>query len=408
MGVRTTLLAVLAAAAVSPAAAQTNPAYNPFAPPASSTGTAVSASTTSAYMSQMGAPLSINGGPWVLGEVLFFSEGKVVSDYAWRDKVRGQRGRLYAAADLQDDAQSLISLNVFTRVTPAVYQIPNSPIPPEFATIAVSTSQVRVVFDVAIKQSTATVKPHLVTPPSAVSGLILTPTAFRGAGKYNTPGLGLDINAAYFIGRLYGKNSYPDALSHTDYITRIGLWALSADGKMQLQSDGPWRPAVAVGGQATFLFRDSPQPTVNTPSVSVSVKAKTTQILTDAYVVASKNFRGVRASAGLMQGDFGNIVASLSDYLTPEALQYYNREPAGTVASSHTVPFVSLFYLLKPDYPIGFEAMKFNGSPGDPYLIDFKLGRFLHLNFDVAVLKFSGGYDVLGLLQFRYNHFPNK
>ena len=29
-------------------------------------------------------------------------------------------------------------------------------------------------------------------------------------------------------------------------------------------------------------------------------------------------------------------------------------------------------------------------------------------NFDLAVLKYQGGYDVLGLFQFRYNHFPKK
>jgi hypothetical protein len=75
---------------------------------------------------------------------------------------------------------------------------------------------------------------------------------------------------------------------------------------------------------------------------------------------------------------------------------------------SRTVSFASILYLRKPDYPIGVEFMKFNGANGNSILINFKIGRFLKLNFDVAVLKYTGGYDILGLFQFRYNHFPRN
>lgn len=394
-----TIILVLAAAIAAPASAQP---INPFAPvPVSTAPAAVPAP-------QLGVPLSTIGGPWVLGETLFFSRGQVVSDYAWRDKLHGQRGQLYTASDLQTDLSGLNSLGVFAHITPGIYEIPNTPVPPQYASISVSTSQVRLVFDVELKGSTAPVRPKLVTPPSAVSGLILTPTAFRGAGKHNTPGLGLDFNAAYFIGRLYGKNSYPDSPGKTNYIDRLGVWTMTADGKMQLQSDAGWRPAIAVGGQATFLFRDSPQPTIATPAVSVQVNAKSTKVLTDGYVVGSKNFRGVRTSVGLMQGSIGDLVGSLSEFLSPEALQFYNHEPRGTIVTSRSVPFGSVFYLLKPDFPVGFEVMKFNGSPANPWMVNFKLGRLLHLNFDLALLKFQGGYDLLGLFQFRFNQFPKN
>ncbi|MDE2141074.1 MAG: hypothetical protein KGJ84_01510 [Elusimicrobia bacterium] len=393
-----TILAVLAAFSAAPAAAQ---AFNPYAP-------AVSTAAPTAPAVNLGHPLSVTAGPWVLGETLFFSAGQVVSDYSWRDKLHGQTGQLYTASDLASDAEALRSLNVFNRVTPAVYEIPNDPIPAQYSSISISTSQVRLVFDVELKGSTVPVRPRLVTPPSAVSGLILTPTAYRGAGKHNTPGLGLDFNAAYFIGRLYGKNSYPDSPAKTNYIDRLGLWTMTADGKMQLQSDSGWRPAIAVGGQATFVFRDSPQPTINTPAVSVQVNAKTTKLLTDGYFVASKDFHGVRTSVGLMQGNIGDLVGQMSEFLTPEALRFYNHEPNGTIVSSRSVPFGSVFYLLKPDYPIGVEFMKFNGSPANPMLINFKLGRFLHLNFDLGLLKFTGGYDLLGLFQFRFNQFPRN
>ena len=407
MGVRTaTLIAVLAAAWALPAAAQPGtPFVSPFDTPVSS-----APAVSSAPVVALGQPLSATGGPWVLAETLFFSGGRVLSDYAWRDKLHGVVGQLYTSQDLQGDVLTLQGLKVFSRITPAVYGIPNDPIPPQFTSISISTNQVRVVFDVDVVVSSAP-KPRLVTPPSAVSGLILTPTAFRGAGKFNTPGLGLDFNAAYFIGRLYGKNNYPNAPSHTNYIDRLGVWLLTVDGKMQIQSDADWRPAVAVGGQTTFLFRDSPQPSVNTPTVTVQVNAKSTQILTDAYIVASKNFHGVRSSLGLFQGNFGNLPGNLSEYLSPPALQFYKQSsgftPVGFV-QSRTVPFGSVFYMLKPDYPIGFEVMKFNGAYSNPWLIDFKLGRFLHLNFDLAYLKFDGGYDLLGLFQFRYNQFPSR
>ncbi len=402
MGVRTaTIIAVLAAALASSAAAQPQPFS--FAPAGISTGTA----TSSATVASLGAPLSVDGGPWVLAETLFFSQGKVLSDYAWRGKLRGVVGQLYARDDLQHDADTLKDLKVFSRIKPSVYAIPNNPIPPQFTSISVSTLQVRVVFDVDLAVSTGPAV-RLITPPSAVSGLILTPTAFRGAGRFNTPGLGLDFNAVYFIGRLYGKNNYANAPEKTNYLDRVGLWTMTADGKMQLQSDGFWRPAVAVGAQTMFVFRDSPQPNVTAPTGTVQVNAKSTQILTDAYIVASKDIKGVRTSVGLMEGNVGNLVSNLSEFLSPAALQFYNNEPANTVVTSRTLPFFSMFYMLKPDYPIGFEVIKYDGAASNPMLIDMKIGRFLKLNFDLAYLKFSGGYDLLGIIAFRFNEYPSR
>ena len=355
----------------------------------------------------LGTPLSVSGGPWVPAEVLFFSAGRVVADYAWRDTVRARRGHLYTAADLQSDVEDLMTLGRFTTLTPTVYAIPGTSVPSEFTAVSVSSSQVRVVFDVTEKVIEVP-KVKIVTPPSAVGGVILTPTAWRGAGRFLNPGLALDINAAYFIGRLYGSNSYPNSPRKTNYIDRIGLWTLTADGKMQVQSESNIRPAIAVGGQAMLVFRDSPQPSVTAPGVSVKIDTKQTKILTDGYFVASKSFGPIRTSAGIMQGTIGGLAANMSEFLTPEALKFYAGDTAGTQVISRTVPFASIFYLIKPDYPIGFEVMKFNGAARKPILINFKIGRFLKMNFDIAFLKYQGGYDVLGLFQFRYNHFPKK
>ncbi len=399
----TALLSALWLASARPAGAQTAPSVNPFTPPA-----AVAASTAPLGVAgYLGTPVPLGNGPWVLGEVLFFSGGRLVSEYEWRDKVRGQRGALYAMADILGDVDRLMGLGKFDSVDPALYEIKDTPVPPEFQAIAVSTSQVRLVFNVKEKvQAASTTAPKFKTPPAAVSGVVLTPTAYRGAGRYSTPGLGLDVNAAYYIGRLYGKNSFPLAPRKTNYIDRIGVWLLTADGKMQVQSETDLRPAVAVGGQGTFLLRDSPQPSINSaPSVSVKVSDKSTRLLTDGYFVVSKKFGPARTSVGVLQGTMGDIVSQLSEFLTPESLRFYAGRP-GASASSRTVPYASIFMLPKPEYPLGFEVLKFNGSPLNPWMINFKLGYFLKLNFDLAFLKYRGGYDVLGVLQFRYNHFP--
>ena len=80
----------------------------------------------------------------------------------------------------------------------------------------------------------------------------------------------------------------------------------------------------------------------------------------------------------------------------------------GQTVRSQSVPFVSFFGVPKKTQPFGVEIMKFNGAARNPIMINFKIGYFLKLNFDVAYLRFQGGYDILGLIQFRYNHFPRQ
>lgn len=384
----------------------TAPVTAPAAPPAASTG-AVS-------HIGLGTPVDLSrGGPWVIGEVLFFSNGTLSTDYSLRDKVRATRGSLYTRNDIFQDVDSLMSTKKFLSVAPSLYEIPNTPVPPELAAIAISTSEVRLVFDTVPKPvAVSTVAKHVPLPPAALSGIILTPTAYRGLAQTNAPGLGLDFNAVYIIGRLYGKNSYPEATTHTNYLDRVGVWLMGVDGKMQLQSEGTVRPAMSVGTQGYFLFRDSPQPAVTsngtTPTVTVNASEKSTQLLSDAYWVASKKFGPVRASAGVMQGNLGYAMTQFSDLLSPDALHYYDNYPTFPEDYSHTIPFVSLLTLPKPAYPLAVEAMKLNGAPGNPILIDFKVGYFLHLNFDLGYLKFNNGWDWLGLLQFRFNEFPRR
>lgn len=358
----------------------------------------------------LGKPLPLENGPWVLGEVLFFSGGKLASDYSWRDRIRGKRGALYTRADVIVDVESLMALGKFDKVTPSLFEIPNTPVPPEFLTVAASTSQVRLVYDVVEKVAISSGPAKFVAPPAAISGLVLTPTAYRGTGRFKTPGMGLDFNGMYLIGRLYGKNNFSNATRRTNYIDRVGVWLLSADGKIQIQSESALRPAMAFGGQGTFLLRDSGQPRITDTtgaSVAVNPSQKNTRLLSDAYFVASKKLGPVHASLGLMQGNFGDAVAQFSEFLTPDSLTFLANQRGQTVRS-RTIPFLSLFGLPKASQPLGIEIMKFNGAALNPILINFKLGYFLKMNFDVALLKFQGGYDLLGLIQFRFNQFPRR
>ncbi len=358
----------------------------------------------------LGPEVPMGQGPWVVGEVLLFSGPKLVTDPLLRDRIRARRGMLYTRSDIDADVGTLKSLASLEDAKAAVHGMPELPVPSEFAAVAASTFQVRLVYVVrerALPPALAAAPGEVKTPPAAVSGVVFTPTAYRGAGRFATPGLGLDFNASYFIGRLYGKNTFANSVRKSSYIDRLGVWILTADGKMQVQSEGDWRPAMAVGTQGVLLFRDAPQPTITTPAVSVKVSQKTTKILSDAYVVASKKIWKIRTSAGFMQGSFGDSVGHLSEYLTPEALDFYAGR-RGDRSWSRSMPFVNLLYLPKPEYPLAVEFIKFNGAALNPWMLNFKLGYFLKMNFDVSYLKFNGGQEYLGTIQFRYNQFPRK
>ena len=102
----------------------------------------------------------------------------------------------------------------------------------------------------------------------------------------------------------------------------------------------------------------------------------------------------------------GDSVGLLSEYLTDQALAFSGHP--GSQAKSNSTFFASLLYLPTPTYPLAVEYLKPNGMPLDPWMLNFKLGHFLKLNFDLAFLKFNGGWDVLGTFQFRYTQFPKK
>jgi hypothetical protein len=232
------------------------------------------------------------------------------------------------------------------------------------------------------------------------------PTAYRGTGRDPGVGLGLDFNAAYYIGRLYGKNTFSWTLDKTNYIDRIGQWMLIGDGKMVVQSEGEYRPALAVGAMGMFAFRDAPQPTVGAaagPTVTANVKRSTQ--LGGVYVVGSKRFFDhLVTDIGYTQGDLSAIFPLLTEFLTPAAL---NLEGApGRTAESDGMLFGGLLLQTSPTRVYAIEFMKPQGMVLDPLLINLNLGSLLKLNFQISYLTFKGGWDALGMIQFRFTQFP--
>ena len=233
-----------------------------------------------------------------------------------------------------------------------------------------------------------------------LSGIVLMPTAYLGRGK-NALGLGLDINASYYIGRLYGKNSYFWTVEKKNYLDRVGVWLLSADSKMMIQTEGSWRPAMAAGVQGIVKFRDAPQGAL---TFTVKATGKTTETSANAFLVLTKRLHPkFLLNAGYSDGDMPKILYSLTQFLSREAMSL-NGHPNAVIPTG--MLFGGFLWLPKKDSPIGVEFMIPQGAPLSPKLINFHLGTLLKLNFEVSYLSFKGGWDLLGMFQLRYNYLP--
>ncbi|MBI4249619.1 MAG: hypothetical protein HY611_08960 [Elusimicrobia bacterium] len=264
-----------------------------------------------------------------------------------------------------------------------------------------------------LEESTETIKAE--TPASApvsaawrpllLSGAMLTPTAYRANGAQGL-GLNLDFTASYYIGRLYGQNHLEWSTRKTNFIDRVGVWFLNIDGKMQIQEEGRIKPATAVGAMAIFNFRDVPQPALQGPfNLTVNTSNPNQKAMTGAYLVFTKKFHPkAYVSLGYLGGNAVNQISFLSEFLTPEALAFSGH--TGQTVTGHSMLFGSAVYHVKPKYPISVEFLKPQAVPSSPMLFNFHIGSYLRLNFDIAYLKFQGGYDLLGFFNFRYSFFP--
>ncbi|MDA8243960.1 MAG: hypothetical protein M0025_07565 [Elusimicrobia bacterium] len=240
-----------------------------------------------------------------------------------------------------------------------------------------------------------------------LSGIVMMPTAYRGKGR-NSIGLGLDFNAAYYIGRLYGKNTFSWTTEKKNYLDRVGLWLLSADSKMLVQTEGKWRPAMAAGVQGILKFRDGAQPSLNQPSVTTKIDSKNTNTYANAYVALTKRVHPkLLVNAGYSDGDMPKVLYDMSEFLSKEAINLTNGRPSSAAVEVPTgMLFGGLMWMPRKDSPIGLEFMIPQGAPQSPRLFNLHLGTLLHLNFELSYLTFKGGWDLLGMFQFRYNYLP--
>lgn len=241
----------------------------------------------------------------------------------------------------------------------------------------------------------------------SISALVLTPTAYRGKG-INSLGTALDFNASYYIGRLYGKNSFSWTLEKKNYLDRVGVWLLEADGKMMVQTEDRYRPAMAAGVKGIFKFRDAPQPSLTSPSVSVKVDDKNTDTYAAAYISLTKRIHPkFFLNAGYSDGDMPKVIYQMSEFLSESALKLegYN-SPRQKI--SQTAFYTGFIWLFREKNPIELEIIIPQGGPLSPKLMNLQLGTLLKLNFQISYLTYKGGWEYLGLFNFRYSYFPRR
>lgn len=236
-----------------------------------------------------------------------------------------------------------------------------------------------------------------------ISGVVITPTAYKTYG-FNEIGTSLDINAVYYIGRIYANNSFDWTVNKKNYLDRIGLWYLEADGKILLQEEKRFLPAFSSGVKGSFTFRDSPQPNLTSPSASFKVTSKNTNQLFSIYAVVSKHIsQKIISSIGYAEGDIGKTVFMLSEFLSDRSSELTYNHP---IKISHSTLFFNSFYILKEKHLIGFEVIIPQGSTFSPRLVNLQLANILKLNFQLSYLTYKGGKELLGMFNFRYSFYP--
>jgi len=236
----------------------------------------------------------------------------------------------------------------------------------------------------------------------SISGIVLTPTAYRSNGV-NEIGPSLDFNTAYYIGRLYGKNDFSWTVNKKNYLDRVGIWFFEMDGKLLIQRETKNFPAVSSGYKGMFAFRDAPQPSLNQPQATIKVKNSDTY--STLYIVLSKNIlNNLFINAGYSDGDFSKFIYQTSEFLSDTAIKLTTQMNKPYISKSTL--FAGILYLYKEKTPLGFEIIIPQGSTLNPKLINFQLGNFLKLNFQISYIKYKYGYEYLGMFNFRYSFYP--
>jgi len=177
---------------------------------------------------------------------------------------------------------------------------------------------------------------------------------------------------------------------------------LVADGKNADTVETDIRPDVAVGAQGGYTIRDAPQPGINSSTASrcPSRREPPSGFRTATSSPEEILRRGAQARASC-RAIWAIFVANLSEFMSPEALNSIRTRRTSPSAAKASGFAASGFPEKRP--ALGHRNHKFTAPRLNPSEINMT-GLFLKLNFDVSVLKYKGGYDVLGTIQFRYNN----
>ncbi len=254
--------------------------------------------------------------------------------------------------------------------------------------------------------------PAYISPFHSVT--VRTPTAFQkkeepGEYLFNTKylfsrkplvGLNLDFILSYYIGRLFGKNDpYGSSKYRTDYITRIGLWLLTVDGKLTLPYLENRLFSLALGGRYTYMFRDISQPSPGA-APTFTIKPGKSASLPATYVAVSKAWTKNAVHIGALWGKEDEVIPSLSEYI------YYYYYKVGQWQKSKAIVFGGIHTRIIPHLNLKIEALNLLGNPLKPWLFNIDLGRFLPANFQLAYFCYKYGWDILGYFNFRYTFYP--
>ncbi|MDP2866678.1 MAG: hypothetical protein Q8O90_10590, partial [Elusimicrobiota bacterium] len=143
-------------------------------------------------------------------------------------------------------------------------------------------------------------------------------------------------------------------------------------------------------------------------NLTVKATGKKTDTYANAYLVLTKRpHPKVILNAGYSDGDMPKVIYSLSEFLSKGAInRSNNRSESAELQIPTGMLFGGLMWLPKKDSPVGLEVMIPQGAPQSPRLYNLHLGTLLKLNFEISYLTFKGGWDLMGMFQFRYNYLP--
>ncbi|HCJ67243.1 MAG TPA: hypothetical protein DHV62_07985 [Elusimicrobia bacterium] len=242
---------------------------------------------------------------------------------------------------------------------------------------------------------------------------IWTPTAFQSkkvAGEHlvrtkylfaKKPifGLNVDFVTNYYIGRLFGKNNPNDRWEKDryDYITRVGIWLFTIDGKVIFPYLEKKLFSLACGARYTFMYNDKPAPSPGGGPEFV-IKPEKSIGLQSNYVVVTKVLPRIVFHFGTILGREEEIIPQLSEYV----LKYL----AGEWKTSKNIIFFGLNTRLIPRINLKIEAIHPLDNPLQPWLFNLDFGRFLPANFQLAYFRYKYGWDILGYFNFRYTFYP--